>query len=107
MTKEIIISQIHDILGTLDPPELRDIKTQRIILLYAKILNRALFENTRCTPMCDGFHKYENILSDLMDNTDKQMEVYYCTSCMAMFKEECCCDEEPYTSTEEESETNI
>ena len=91
--KEKIVREIHDILGILDPEELRDIKTEKIIILYYKLLHDVLSKNTRCTPMCDGFHAFENMLSELVDDIDKQMEIFYCTSCMAMFKEECCCEE--------------
>lgn len=100
--KTELIKQIHDILGILDPPELRDIKTKRIILAFARTFNHALYDNTLCTPMCDGFHRYENFITELCNDDYELLTPYYCTSCFAMFKEECCCnqdDDEEYYST--------
>lgn len=92
--KEKLVEKIHDILGIMDPPELRDIKTERIIILIAQVINNMLYENTQCSPMCDGWHKFENTLSDLLDDKDKAAEAYHCIHCMAMFKEECVCNEQ-------------
>ena len=70
MSKELI-EKIHDIIGTMDYPELRDIKTQRIILLIAKTMNSMLYENAECSAFCVGFARYNDIIADLMEEAEK------------------------------------
>jgi hypothetical protein len=69
--KEELINQIHDILGTLDEPELRDIKTQRIVILFARTLNQMMYKNASCSAFCAGFGKYDEYLEELLDDKTK------------------------------------
>ena len=86
--------EIIQIIGHGMEPERAECKADEILDLFIKYFAEIVKNNGLCSPFCDGFKRSDEKLEELelLKRHDDGL-TFYCYQCHALFREECCCEE--------------